>query len=314
MPTRPTVRAVALLAAGLLSGACAGPQAAKQAWPAAGPASEARAFLWEVTRPDGVGRPLYLSGSVHVGKPGQFTFPPGFERVLGRVDALVLEVDPRRADPEVVKGLVMGLGTYRAPDDLDAHLDARTRELLPEALRRNHLLPKAVASLRPWFLATMLSMSELERAGYAPGAGVDRLLFERFQATGEILELESMERQLRMLAGLPEPTQVLLLRDVLEGSAETVRTVEAAAAAWQGGDAAAMAAILLERATDPDLAPLYETVFWARNRAMADVLAPLAGGRRTHLAVVGAGHVVGPKGLLALLEARGLRVRQLERE
>ncbi len=54
--------------------ACAGAKAERSPLtpavlqPAAIP--ERRAFLWEITRSDIPDRPLYLTGSVHVGQPG----------------------------------------------------------------------------------------------------------------------------------------------------------------------------------------------------------------------------------------------------
>jgi hypothetical protein len=314
MHPRPGLRPAAAAAALLVLSACAAPQAAKQPWPAGAGGPGPRAFLWEVTRPDGAGKPLYLTGSVHVGRPGQFVFPPAFERVIGKADVLVLEIDPRAMESDAVQGLVFGLGTYRPPDGLAIRLDEKTRALLPAGLARNGLTPQAVAQLRPWVLAVTLGMMELQRAGYDPRGGIDGLLFARFQASREVRELETAEQQLRMLAGLPEQVQLLMLRDVLEGGETLGASLARIGAAWERGDAAAVEAATFERADDPELAALYEAIFFARNRAMAAQLAAFAGGPRVVLAAVGAGHVVGPKGVLALLEARGLVVRQLDPE
>lgn len=313
MPHRPGPRPAAAVAL-LALAACAGPQAAKQAWPAGTGAPAPMAFLWKVTRPDGAGRPLYLTGSIHAGRPGQFVFPPAFERVIHEADALVVEVDPRTMESPEVQGLVFGLGTYRPPDGLEPRLDEKTRALLPAGLARNGLDPRAVAQLRPWVLAVTLGMMELQRAGYDPKGGIDQLLFERFRASRPIVELETAPEQLRMLARLPEQTQLLMLRDVLEGGETLGPSLARIAAAWSRGDTAAVEAATFERAGDPQLAAMYEAVFFARNRTMAAKLAPLADGPRVHLAVVGAGHLVGPKGVLALLAGKGLLVRQLEPE
>lgn len=310
-------RLLALCAALLSLTACAARQAASPPAPAppvaARPAAP-KAFLWEVTRPDEPDRPLYLTGSIHAGRPGQFAFPPAFERVIARAEALVLEVDPREAERPELQRLTLQLGLYQPPESLSGRLDPKTRALLPAALGRIGLTPQSVDGLRPWMLAATLAVIELQRAGYDAKGGIDALLHARFGPPRAVVALETAEGQLRTLADLPEPVQHLMLRDALESGPATALSLAQIASAWEGGNPDALASTMFERAKDPELAPMYEAVFYARNRTMAEKLAPLAGAPRIHLAVVGAGHVVGEQGVLALLAARGLRVRQLDRE
>ena len=70
---RPTRLLFAFLA--LLGTACATTSAERPAsTPRSAAVAEPRAFLWEVTRPDAPDKRLYLTGSVHLGRPGQFLF------------------------------------------------------------------------------------------------------------------------------------------------------------------------------------------------------------------------------------------------
>jgi uncharacterized protein YbaP (TraB family) len=307
------VNRLAAAAAMLLAlAACAAPRELR---PSASRASTPKAFLWEVTRPDAPDRPLYLTGSIHAGRPEQFKFPPAFERAIARAEALVVEVDPSKVELAEIQQLSLQLGLYRPPEtSLSAHLDEKTRALLPSALERIGLTPEAVEGLRPWMLAVTVSVIELQRAGYDAKAGIDALLLARFSAPKEVVELETAAAQVRLLAGLPERIQVLMLQDALHSGATAAISLAQIAAAWEGGNPDALASTMFARASDPELAPMYQAVFYDRNRAMTDKLAALAGAPKVHLAVVGAGHLVGEHGILAVLAARGLRVRQLERE
>lgn len=274
-----------------------------------------KAFLWEVTRPEAPDRPLYLTGSIHVGRPEQFQFAPAFERAIARARVLVVEVDPRKVEPAEVQRLTLELGLYHPPEGtLSAHLDEKTRALLPPALERVGLTPQAVERLRPWMLATALSVIELQRAGYDSKGGIDSLLLARFSAPKEVVELETAAAQVQMLAGVPDRIQVLMLRDALDSGPLVPVAVAEAAAAWEGGNPDALASAMFSRSKDPDLAPMRQAVIYDRNRAMTDKLAPLAGAPEVHLAVVGAAHLVGEEGILAALARKGLRVRQLDRE
>jgi uncharacterized protein len=315
--TTTTLRRALLVLVALLAACAASRTARLDAPPAPSPAGAPApgAFLWEVTRPDAPDRPLLVTGSVHAGKPGQFALPPALEAALGRAAALVVEVDPARGAAPELQVIMVEEGFYApgAPS-LAGRLDGADRTRLDAAVQRAGLPSAAADRMRPWLLSTTLAVLDLQRAGYAPDGGVDALLLDRAKAAGkEIVELETAEGQLRMMAGLPDDSQLEMLREYLhepDAAAQVGRLAEA----WLRGDAEELARLVFEDAGDPAAQPLLETIFYARNRIMVDHLAPLVGAGRVHLAVVGAGHVVGERGVLALLTARGFQVRQVPRE
>ncbi|HYO59126.1 TraB/GumN family protein [Archangium sp.] len=310
---RPTRLLLAFLA--LLGTACATTSTEVPAsTPRSAAVAERRAFLWEVTRPGAPDKRLYLTGSVHLGRPGQFVFPPSLEAALARSQALVVELDPDKADPRQTQQLVLSLGTFSPPDGLSAHLSAETQALLPEVLQRVGLPPAGVERMRPWLLSLTLSILEMQKAGYSEAGGIDRMLLTKARGTQRIVELETLEEQMRMLAGLPESVQDLMLREQLQQSSQTAVSMASVATAWEGGNPDALAHVLFVRADDPTFRPFYEALFYTRNRRMADRLAAMLDQPETHFAVVGAGHLVGEEGILALLARKGLQVRQLPRE
>jgi hypothetical protein len=85
--------------------------------------------------------------------------------------------------------------------------------------------------------------------------------------------------------------------------------------AWRCGDGAALDAMLGEMvAENPQLAGFYEATVYERNSRMADgVEAVLAEVDRAFV-VVGALHLVGARGIPALLEQAGYEVEQLRME
>ncbi|MET0403617.1 MAG: TraB/GumN family protein [Cystobacter sp.] len=298
----------------LLATACATPPARPPT--SAAPAAQRLAFLWEVTKPDAPDRPLYLTGSVHLGKPGQFVFPPSMEAALARSQALVVELDPDKAgaDSARMQKLVLELGTYPPSDGLSAHLSEKTRTLLPGVLERTGFPPMAAERMRPWLLYVTLSVLEIQREGYSEEGGIDRMLLTKSRPSKRIVELETVESQLRALAELPEPVQDFMLREQLEQSSVTGDLLTRIATAWEEGHPDAMATLILEEQDNPTYQPFYEALFFKRNRQMAEQLTTMLDAPETHFAVVGAGHLVGSQGILALLEQKGLKVRQLPRE
>jgi len=314
-----TLRALALLP--LLLASCAPQRAAvpadtppASAQPAAAPPvqQERRALLWEVTREGAPEHPLYLTGSIHVGQADQFVFPPSVEAAFARSDALVLEVDPERVDPVQVQELVMRLGLSLPPSaGLSASISPETKALLPDALARVGLSLQSVEVMRPWFLASMVSVMELQKAGYSEKGGIDALFLARARGHKQVLELETVEGQLQLLADLPAQVQDLMLLDAIRTAPLMAVQLASVAAAWHGGNPEAIADQLLAVRKDPRYAPMHEAFVTARNRAMAEKIAAQLESPQIHFVVVGAGHVVGPDGIPALLAQKGFTCRQM---
>ncbi len=101
-----------------------------------------------------------------------------------------------------------------------------------------------------------------------------------------------------------------MLRDRLERSLGFTNQARDTRNAWRRGDDEALARILLGRIDDPEFAEFYERSLFDRSQRMADRIAALSGDGKTRLVVVGAAHMLGDRGIPALLLARGFEVRK----
>jgi uncharacterized protein YbaP (TraB family) len=303
---------LSLLLATLLGLACAtAPAPVPATAEAPAPAPVERAFLWEVKGAQDQGGTVYVVGSIHLGRPGELSFPASMEAAFARSDALVVEVDVGAVDAMGLQRFILEQGMLPPNQRLSERLDPETAKLLGPAAERVGLPLAGLERMRPWVVAVTLSVMELQRAGYQAGLGVDRVFLDRARGAKEIIELETAEGQLRMLAGLPEPLQDTMLRDQLSRSEQLTQGLEQIISAWKAGDAEGMAALVFRDEEDPSLRPVYEKLFYERNARMAQALGGMLAQPRTWFVVVGAGHVVGPQGVVALLEKQGHRVRQL---
>jgi len=273
-------------------------------------APDSPAFLWRVTRADAPDRPLYLAGALHFGRPG-LAWPRSLRAAFARAEVLVVEADAEATPQDTVRRLTRELGTYRPPDGLSAHVSLETETIVRGVLTRLGLSPANAERLRPWALATIITVAWIQKAGYSADLGVDATLLREARGAKTIVQLESMPEHLRLLANLPERTQERMLRAALENVRAGVEALDRMSAAWERGDVAAFEALVF---ADEGEAEVREVLYFTRNRRMAERIAPLVGAPRTHLVLIGAGHLVGDEGLLSLLRRRGLDVRQLARE
>jgi uncharacterized protein YbaP (TraB family) len=130
-----------------------------------------------------------------------------------------------------------------------------------------------------------------------------------------ILGLEDLDEQVAALDGIPMPTQVAVVKHTLDHLQEIEAQGEPVIRAWLARDLVALANINAKIAgQDADLARHYAVLTRAlvenRSVLMAHRLfLPLA--RGGVFVAVGALHLYGRKGLLALLSAQGYRVQRV---
>ena len=82
---------------------------------------------------------------------------------------------------------------------------------------------------------------------------------------------------------------------------------------WKRGDAAALNKLVIEDelAKNPEYGELFERMFDDRNHDMTEKILALQREGGTYFVVVGAGHLVGKEGIIALLARQGQQPRQL---
>jgi uncharacterized protein YbaP (TraB family) len=82
--------------------------------------------------------------------------------------------------------------------------------------------------------------------------------------------------------------------------------------AWTSGDTKAMESILTRSVSeDRRLSFILEKLVYERNRKMASKIEDFLRTRETYFVIVGAGHLVGDRGIIEILKAKGYLVEQL---
>jgi uncharacterized protein YbaP (TraB family) len=151
----------------------------------------------------------------------------------------------------------------------------------------------------------------MEEAGFSGDNGIDVYFHGRVQPGQRVVALETIDDQLAVFEQLSPTAQEAMLRETLETLDEQPAQLDLAFERWREGDAEALDQLLLEpmRREQPEL---FEQVFSARNRRMVDSLTALASAEPArYFVVVGAGHLVGKEGVVALLQGHGRAVEQL---
>ncbi len=118
-------------------------------------------------------------------------------------------------------------------------LSQSTLELLERHLDERGLPFSLVEGRKPWFVANLLVVMELQGAGYDAAHGVDRQFIDR-PSGKPIVALETAAEQWDLLDRLPLRIQESMLRDAMVRSPQFDRATDQLIEAWRQGDERAL--------------------------------------------------------------------------
>ncbi len=252
---------------------------------------------------------ITLFGTIHALPAGTDWLAPAVAARLDAADTLVVEaVIPD--DPAVLAPMVTRLGTATAGKPLAARLPRASRERLRRLVAETGVPMATLDGMKTWLAAITLADASLAKAGISAANGVEPALLARARAAAKpIIGLETAAEQLGFLDGLPEVDQRIMLAATIDDAATARADADAALALWQKGDVDGIARDLAEEAkASPTLRRVLLT---DRNRRWADWVVGVMKRPGAVFVAVGAAHLGGPDGLLAMLKARGLVVERV---
>jgi len=263
--------------------------------------------MWKVTGKTGA---MYLIGSVHMLTQDFYPLSKAFEDAFKESDLLVEEVDLEEMLAPQSQMLMLSRGMLPSSQSLDTVVSPQTFALVTKRTAALGLPIEPLKRFKPWSLALMLAQLEWQKAGFDGELGLDRHFYDRAKREGKAVQgLETTEFQISQFDGISMAEQERLLADTLNDLDTEMANLSTLAQAWKAGEAPTVERIVLQDLKkDPQM---YQRLLVARNRNWLPKLDALFSRSGRAFVVVGAAHLVGPDGLIALLQAKGYRVEQM---
>jgi uncharacterized protein YbaP (TraB family) len=270
-------------------------------------AAAPRNFLWKATSKSGGA--LYLVGSVHLLSQDSYPLSPALETAFKDSDLLVEEADlgEMGANAQLT---FLSRGMLPSSTPLDKVLSAATYALLTKHVESLGIPLEPLKLLKPWMLAQMLEVMQWQKAGFDPELGLDKHFYDQAQSAGmKVQGLETIEFQVSLFDSMTMPEQDHLLAETLKEIDTEQSNRSKLMEAWKAGDAPTVEGIVLAALKqDPNL---YRRLLVDRNKSWIPQLEALFARKGHAFVVVGAAHLVGPDGLIAMLRAKGYTVQQM---
>jgi uncharacterized protein YbaP (TraB family) len=257
------------------------------------------------------GKTSYLFGTIHVGKQDFFPLEPEVTEALAKSSSLVLELDVRASAPYY--RALQRHGQYPAGQTIRDHLSPGALARLQLALDKAKLSMSGVEQYRPWVVANMLVGQEIEKSGVKRGLGVESYLLNK-AAQKPLQELETADYQLSLFGAMDDAQQEAYLLENIDDidSGAALRKSVGLVDAWGAADANRIAALTRELTTGDTVSARFmdRTLLGKRNPEMAASIEAIM---RKGDAFIGIGllHLVGDKGVPALLRQHGYQVEKI---
>jgi uncharacterized protein YbaP (TraB family) len=257
---------------------------------------------------------LYLLGTLHVGDPADYPagqpFRDEIAAALAASGTLALELSPD--DLVDSQGDVQRYGVCSRAC-LPRLLPAGLWRQLARRLAHNPAALAEIRKTRPWLASLMLQTYDSRNAGLQTEYGTEVQLENLHR--GRIVGLETLNEQMLAFVRLSLPEQWEMLRqDLAQTPAESIADIRTLHALWLAGEADAMAAWdrdkTLRMAHNRALADsVDEQIVYRRNERFAARILLLADPALPVFVAIGALHLGGPRGVLALLKRYGYAVQ-----
>jgi uncharacterized protein len=270
-------------------------------------AAQAKTFAWKATGKGGV---VYLVGSIHVLSPDFYPLNPALEQTFKDSDLLVEEIDLAEMLDPTIQLQSLSRGMMPAGQTLDKVLSPATLALVRKATADLGPAGDALMQFKPWMLSVALEGLELMKVGFDPELGLDKHFYDLAKSEGKTVQgLETAEYQISRFDTMTMEQQDRMLAETLKELDTEVASVNKLGEAWKVGNTSVVEGVVLSGLkSDP---VMYQRLLVERNRNWMPKIEALFARRGHALVVVGAAHLVGPDGVIAMLKAKGYTLEQL---
>lgn len=269
---------------------------------------DTKTFMWKV---ENANSSMYLLGSIHIAKPSLYPLNSKITSAYKNSKNLVVEVDVQKGQM-ALQMKTMQIGMFKnkklkdvLPSNLYTEFSKRATEIGLPML--------AINKMKPWLASLSLTIFQMKKLGYDPQSGIDlHFLTLAKKDNKNILELETGEFQLNLLAGFSKKLNILNIKLMLKDWDKSKNVLAKMFNEWKVGKMKTLTDLSYKyREKYPEMKIYYKKLLTDRNINMAKKLDKmLKTDKNSYFVVVGGGHLIGKEGVIALLRKKGYKITQ----
>lgn len=266
----------------------------------------AHCMVWKAERGHAT---VWLCGTFHMLRQEDYPLPQPFLTAFAEAVTLVTESPRDPATSAERQARVIARGQLPPGETLEQKLSPPAWAKLRDACAAVDLNIAVLQPMKPWQAVFHLTNHALQRIGYRPALGLET----RFIASAgdrKLAALETLDAQLDAFDSLDGGTQEAMVQRAAEEVKDAKKRMEEMSEAWHEGDTRRLLA--LDDSTMDSHPALKKMVLDDRHAAWLPQLEKYLDGTEPVMVLVGSRHLCGRGSLIELLEAKGVKLTQME--
>ncbi|MEM6964323.1 MAG: TraB/GumN family protein [Bacteroidota bacterium] len=273
-------------------------------------AAKENALLWKVTGNE-LQTPSYVFGTIHMIGKDDFFLTDDMRKAFGETDKVVFEINMEEMNDMSILFKLMGKITMEGGKSLKDLVSAEDYKLVEKHFNDMGLPLMFLEKIKPLFLSTFAS-GDMAPGDFQSGdlKSYEMEFMEMAQKDKkEMGGLETIEFQLSMFDSIPYEAQAEMLVDAIKGSGEGEDQFKQMVEMYKRQDIPNLYK-MIEGDTE-GVAEFEDLLLVGRNKNWIPIMAEMMKGKSTFFAV-GAGHLGGENGVIALLRKKGYQVTAVD--
>ncbi len=270
------------------------------------PSTAPKNCLWEVETST---NRVFLLGSLHLLKSDAYPLATEINTAYSVSPQVVFETDMGAMLDPAVQARMLNMGLYPEGQSLLQNISGDMRIALQKRMADLGLPLEQFVRFKPWFLAVTLTTLELQRLGFSPLNGIDVHYYGRALADEKKIDFfEPIDYQLDLLGNMSADNQNAFLGQTLKDLEIAAEMADDMMRYWQKGQVDKLYSLLFK--SFEDYPEIEDRLLLQRNKDWVKKIETMLGEPENIFIVVGAGHLVGPQSVVALLKQKGYKVKQ----
>lgn len=269
--------------------------------------TEIKSLLWEISG-NGIQQPSYLFGTMHMLCKNDALLSKELEKIIARSSAVYLELD--------MDNLMELMGVFQHMNmkngkTLSDYLTVEEVKRVKDWFAKNQPLIPAmmIDKMKPIFLSSMIGEKGF---GCEQQDGMEmRIMEEAGKNEKEIKGLETMAYQAGIMDSIPYEVQAKELLKAIDSGAIQDNSVKELVELYKKQDIDKLDSLI--NRSEGEMARYNEYLLYKRNSNWVEKIKVLVK-EKPYLFAVGAGHLPGIKGVIALLRKEGFIVKPVKNE
>ncbi len=257
-------------------------------------------LLWEISG-RGLAKPSYLFGTIHLICPTDFSLSDSLKSTLSRTQQVALEMD--MDDPGMMAGMMKTMN-MTAGNELKKLVTAQEYERLDRFFKDSvHVGLAMFERAKPFVLMGPLFNTVLD---CQPQSYEMALVELAGKQKTEVIGIETLEEQMAIFDTIPYKDQAKMLLNLIDSLPSARKEFKTLIALYKAQNINALYGMTLK--SEFGMEGNEEVMLFDRNRKWIPRIRRIASAKPTFFAV-GAAHLGGEKGVIALLRKEGFQVR-----